>query len=113
MKEREYLLSLYEIYSNLLSEKEKSYFEYYYFEDYSLQEIADNNEVSKAYVGKYINGIEKNNIKLRSPETTLFMIIELVSSTCFNSILYKNPLPIDEFKPYLFSTIEKLIQNNA
>jgi predicted DNA-binding protein YlxM (UPF0122 family) len=59
MKEREYLLSLYEIYSNLLSEKEKSYFEYYYFEDYSLQEIADNNEVSKAYVGKYINGIEK------------------------------------------------------
>ena len=60
MKEREYLLSLYEIYSNLLTEKERSYFEYYYFEDYSLQEIADNNDVSRAYVSKYINSIESN-----------------------------------------------------
>ena len=28
MKEREYLLSLYEIYSNLLTDKEKSYLNY-------------------------------------------------------------------------------------
>jgi AcrR family transcriptional regulator len=61
----------------------------------------------------FLKGIEDNNIKLKNPDVTLFMIIELVSSTCFNSILYSNPLPIDEFKPYLFSTIEKLIQNNA
>jgi len=58
----------------------------------------------------FLKGIEDNNLKLKNPDVTLFMIIELVSSTCFNSILYKNPLPIDEFKPYLFSTIEKLIQ---
>jgi len=63
MEEREYLLSLYEIYSNLLTDKERSYFEYYYFEDYSLQEIADNNEVSKAYVSKIINNIEKKLFK--------------------------------------------------
>lgn len=62
MKEREYLLSLYEIYNNLLTDKEKRYFEDYYFEDFSLQEIADNNLVSKAYVGKYINGIESKLI---------------------------------------------------
>ena len=68
MKKREYLLSLYEIYSNLLTDKEKSYFEYYYFEDYSLQEIADNNQVSKAYVGKYINSIES---KLTGFESSL------------------------------------------
>lgn len=58
----------------------------------------------------FLKGIADNNIKIKNPDVTLFMIIELVSSTCFNSILYKNPLPIDEFKPYLFSTIEKLIQ---
>ena len=58
MKEREYLLSLYEIYSNLLIEKERDYFENYYFEDYSLQEIAQNNEVSRSYVSKYLNSIE-------------------------------------------------------
>ena len=37
------------------------------------------------------------------------MIIELVSSTCFNSILYKEPLPINEFKPYLYEEIRNLI----
>lgn len=36
--------------------------------------------------------------------------IELVSSTCFNSILYKNPLPIDEFKPFLYDTIRNMIK---
>ena len=68
MEKREYLLSLYEIYNKLLTEKEKTYFEDYYFEDLSLQEIADNNGVSKSYVGKYINGIES---KLYSYENAL------------------------------------------
>ena len=58
MEEREYILTLYEIYKNVLSEKERSYFEYHYFEDYSMQEIADNYKVSKAYVGKYLKAIE-------------------------------------------------------
>ena len=40
------------------------------------------------------------------------MIIELVSSTCFNSILYSEPLPIEEYKPILYDTIKKLINNN-
>lgn len=57
MIEREYILSLYEIYNKLLSEREKNYFEYYYFEDYSLQEIADVFEVSKSYASKYLNQI--------------------------------------------------------
>lgn len=60
----------------------------------------------------FLKGIEDNNIKIENPDVTLFMIIELVSSTCFNSILYKNPLPIDEFKPFLFDTIRKLIPKN-
>ncbi|MBQ3407777.1 MAG: TetR/AcrR family transcriptional regulator [Clostridia bacterium] len=61
----------------------------------------------------FIKGIEENNLNIPNPDVTLFMIIELVSSTCFNSILYKNPLPIDEFKPYLFSTIKKIIHDNS
>jgi AcrR family transcriptional regulator len=57
----------------------------------------------------FIQGIEKNNIKLKNPDVTLFMIIELVSSTCFNSILYEEPLPISEFKPYLYDSIRNLL----
>ena len=71
MEEREYLLSLYEIYMNLLNEKEKKYFEDYYFEDLSLQEIALNNKVSRAYTSKYINGIEK---KLKKYELSLELL---------------------------------------
>lgn len=38
------------------------------------------------------------------------MIIELVSSTCFSSILYNDPLPIEEFKPFLYEAIRNLIE---
>lgn len=68
MKDREYIENLYETYKGLLTEREQDYFENYYFEDYNLQEIADNNEVSKSYVGKFINGIEE---KLNKYEETL------------------------------------------
>lgn len=49
---------------------------------------------------------------LKDPEVTLFMIVELVSSTCYHSILYKKPLEINEFKPYLYDTIRNFIENN-
>lgn len=54
-------------------------------------------------------GIEESNLQIENPEVTLHMIIELVSSTCFNSIIYKIPLPINEYKPYLYDAIRKLI----
>lgn len=54
---RENIIILYEIYKNLLNEREKSYFEYYYFEDYSLNEIAELNNVSKAYASKFLNKV--------------------------------------------------------
>ena len=58
----------------------------------------------------FIKGVQENNLKIENPQVTLFMIIELVSSTCFNSILYNDPLPINEFKPYLYSAIRNLIE---
>ena len=57
----------------------------------------------------FMKGIEENNIKLKNPDVTLFMIIELAGSTCFNSILYKDPLPIEEYKPYLYKAIRNLL----
>ncbi len=47
IKDRETYINLYELYSSLLTEKQKSYFEDYYYLDYSLQEIAENNNVSR------------------------------------------------------------------
>ncbi|MCI8621829.1 MAG: TetR/AcrR family transcriptional regulator [Clostridia bacterium] len=58
----------------------------------------------------FLKGVEENNINLKNPEVTLYIIIELVSSTCFTSILHNEPLPIDDFKPYLYETIRKMIE---
>jgi AcrR family transcriptional regulator len=66
------------------------------------------NKIDSVY-SLFMKGVKENNLKLKNPDVTLFMIIELVSSTCFNSILYKEPLPIDEFKPYLYDTIRSFL----
>ena len=55
-------------------------------------------------------GIKRENIPLKNPEVTLYMITELVSSTCFSSILKNEPLPIKEYKPYLFNEIRKMLK---
>ncbi len=56
-------------------------------------------------------GIKENNIKIDNPELTLFMIIELTSSTVFSSITINKPLPINEFKPYLYKKIRSILND--
>lgn len=58
----------------------------------------------------FLKATEENKIKLENPSVTLYMIIELVGSTCFNSIMNKEPLSINEYKPYLYSTIRKMLK---
>ena len=48
----------------------------------------------------------------RDPEIMLFMIIELVSSTCYSAILYSEPCSLDELKPYLYSSIRLIISQH-
>ena len=73
-----------------------------------IYEKGENNETS--FYNLFLKGVKENNIKLENPEVTLFMIIELVSSTCFSSILEKRPLPIDEYKPYLYDAVRQFIK---
>ena len=58
----------------------------------------------------FLKNVQDNDIKLKNPDVTLFMIIELVSSTCFTSIMNQEPLPIDEYKPYLYGSIKKILK---
>lgn len=60
MENREYLNSLFDLYKELLTKTEQETFEDYYMEDLSLQEIADNKNISKSSVGKTLkSAIEK------------------------------------------------------
>lgn len=51
----------------------------------------------------------EDQLTLENPKAVFFMIIELVGSTCYTSILLNVPLPIEEYKPYLYEAIKKLL----
>ena len=54
-----YLNMLYDLYKDLFTEKQQMYFEAYYFENLSLGEIAENNNVSRNAVHKRIKHVEE------------------------------------------------------
>lgn len=54
MEERTYLVILYDYYGSLLKEKQRLYFEDYYFNNFSLKEMADNYQISRNAVHKQI-----------------------------------------------------------
>ena len=55
-----YYNNLYDYYGNLLTDKQKIYYEDYYFNDLSLSEIAENNNVSRNAVHNQLKiAIEK------------------------------------------------------
>lgn len=47
LQKREHLIELYDIYGQLLTDKQRSYFEDYYYLDLSISEIAENNSISR------------------------------------------------------------------
>lgn len=47
-----------------------------------------------------------------NPEIMVYMIVELVGSTCYNAILAGNPVAIEELKPYIFRTVRQIIQSH-
>lgn len=49
---------LYDYYGELLTDKQKKYFEDYYFNNYSLKEISENENISRNAVFKQIKDVE-------------------------------------------------------
>lgn len=58
MEEREYIISLYDYYKNLLTDKQREYFEDYYFDNLTMEEISENDSVSKNAVSKQLINIK-------------------------------------------------------
>lgn len=57
MNDREYIIILYDYYSELLSDKQRLYFEEYYFNNLSLTEISENYDISRNAAHKCIQGV--------------------------------------------------------
>ncbi len=59
MDNRDYIIILYDYYGDLFNDKQKEYFEDYYFNNLSLGEISDNIGISRNAIHKVIKNIEE------------------------------------------------------
>lgn len=82
MEDRVYIISLYDYYGKLLTEKQQNYFEDYYFDNLTMEEIAENDDVSKNAISKQLINIkEKLNyyesiLKLYSNKLEIEKVLE-------------------------------------
>ncbi|WP_295209130.1 TetR/AcrR family transcriptional regulator [Ruminococcus sp.] len=56
--------------------------------------------------------LEDAPYNIEQPEIMIFMIVELVSSTCYSAILYSEPVELETFKPYLYKCINNIIDTH-
>lgn len=73
--------------------------------DSSLEGIEEVDSILKIFV----NNLEKKGYSEEESKLTLYMIIELVGSVCYNSIIFNEPTDIDTIKPVLFKKIINMI----
>ena len=84
MEKRDYMVILYDYYSELFNEKQKKYFQDYYFNNLSLGEISDNINISRNAIHKVIKNMEdkllfyEKNLKLYSNSIILKDIIKKI-----------------------------------
>lgn len=92
LEERIYYTKLYDYYGNLLTDKQREYFEDYYFSNLSLQEISENYNVSRNAIHKQVKeAIEKlkyyeENLKLLEKCEKINKIIKSLDKDLQNKI---------------------------
>lgn len=55
--------------------------------------------------------LDKESIEYEEPEVLLFTVVETAGSTLYNSIKYNEPLPPEDYKPYIYRSIRLIIRS--
>ena len=76
MDDRDYIIMLYDYYGELFNDKQREYFEDYYFNNLSLGEISDNIGISRNAIHKVIKNMDD---KLLFYESKLHLYDKYVS----------------------------------
>ena len=74
--------------------------------------IEKRNDDDIDFLNIYTKMLHESNKNFVDPEIMLFMIIELISSTCYSAILYEEPVSLDKLKPYLYKEVRHIIQSH-
>ena len=87
-----YLINLYDYYGELLTEKQKEYFEDYYFQNLSLSEISENKNISRNAIHKALKETEnkltyyEKILKQKEKEQKIKEIIKNIDENTKNKI---------------------------
>ena len=65
-------------------------------------------EESRQFYDYYQDMMVQNHISCENQELMLFTILELVGSTCYSCILYRQPVSMEEYLPFLHRTIRQI-----
>lgn len=93
LEKRDYLIILYDLYGELLNDKQKQYFEEYYFNNLSLGEISENLNISRNAIHKGLQSVEERlqvyeeKLKLYKKSKIIYDIIDKESSQEIKRIL--------------------------
>ena len=93
LEKRDYLIILYDLYGELLNDKQQQYFEEYYFNNLSLGEISENLNISRNAIHKVLQSVEEKlqfyeeKLKLYKKSKIIYDIIEKESSQEIKKIL--------------------------
>ena len=71
-----------------------------------------NSPRASKFYDMYLKLLKDDDYDYKEPEIMLFTIIELTGSTAYSCILSNEPLPISEYKPYLYQTIRMIIESH-
>ena len=60
----------------------------------------------------FLTLVNEDDYIYKDVNVMLFTIVELAGSAGYNSILYKEPLPIEEYKTFLYRTVRLIIESH-
>ena len=75
------------------------------------QTLISSERTDNVVYNNFLKLVETDEYEYTDIDVLLFTVVELAGSTCFNSIIYNEPLPLDEYKPYLYRTVRLIIDS--
>ena len=79
------------------------------FYDYEYEPDSGNDSAPINFVSYVTGRLDEAGVKIRDLKLLLFSLLELISSSCHDVILYQQPVTLEEYKPYLNHCIRLLV----
>lgn len=60
----------------------------------------------------FLELVAADDYEYKDVDVMLFTIVELAGSAGYNSLMYEEPIPIDDYKPFLYRTVRLIIKSH-